>query len=88
MGSGAVEQWDVVVIGSGAGGMTAAVALANAGKRVLVLEQHYLPGGWTHTFSLEGHRFSPGVHYLGGLEEGGDMRAILEGIGVGGDMEF
>ncbi|HJM76720.1 MAG: NAD(P)/FAD-dependent oxidoreductase [Candidatus Thalassarchaeaceae archaeon] len=83
-----MEQWDVVVIGSGAGGMTAAVALANAGKRVLVLEQHYLPGGWTHTFSLEGHRFSPGVHYLGGLEEGGDMRAILEGIGVGGDMEF
>ena len=82
------ERWDVVVIGSGAGGMTAAVALCNAGKRVLVLEQHYLPGGWTHSFSLDGHRFSPGVHYLGGLHEGGDMRMVLEGLGVGGDMEF
>ncbi len=83
-----MQRWDVVVIGSGAGGMTAAVSLANAGKRVLVLEQHYLPGGWTHSFSLEGHRFSPGVHYLGGLQEGEPMRQILEGIGVGADLEF
>ncbi|MEZ6148190.1 MAG: hypothetical protein R3B91_22715 [Planctomycetaceae bacterium] len=34
--------------------MSAAVALSNLGKRVLVLEQHYLPGGWTHTFALDG----------------------------------
>jgi phytoene dehydrogenase-like protein len=83
-----MEQWDVVVIGSGAGGLTAAVALANSGKRVLVLEQHYLPGGWTHSFSLEGYRFSPGVHYLGQLGEGGEMRRVLEGLGVGSDLEF
>ena len=42
----------------------AAVCLAQAGQKVLVLEQHYLPGGWCHSFSLEGYRFSPGVHYL------------------------
>ena len=82
------ETWDVVVIGSGAGGLTAATALSNLGRKVLVLEQHYLPGGWTHTFALDGHKFSPGVHYIGQLGEGGGTREILEGIGVANDIEF
>ncbi|MCA9693431.1 MAG: NAD(P)-binding protein, partial [Myxococcales bacterium] len=32
------------------GGMTTAAMLARLGKRVLVLEQHYVPGGFTHEF--------------------------------------
>ena len=80
--------WDTVVIGSGPGGLTAAIALARAGQRVLVVEQHYLPGGWSHSFSLEGYRFSPGVHYLGDLGEGGSLRALYEGLGLGHDLAF
>jgi len=79
---------DVVVIGSGAGGMTAAVALARTGRRVLVLEQHDVPGGWCHSFQLDGHRFSPGVHYVGELGPGGRLRAVMEGLGVAGDLTF
>ena len=81
-------DYDAIVIGSGAGGMAAAVALAKAGERVLVLEQHYLPGGWCHSFPLEGYKFSPGVHYIGELQEGGRMRGIYEGLGVANDMVF
>jgi len=83
-----MTDFDVVVIGSGAGGLTAAVALQQQGLKTLVLEQHYVPGGWCHSFTLEGHRFSPGVHYIGELQPGGRMRAVYEGLGVSKDLQF
>lgn len=57
--------FDALVIGSGMGGMTTAACLAKLGKRVLVLEQHYLPGGFTHTFTRKGYTWDVGVHAVG-----------------------
>ena len=60
------ENWDAIVIGSGMGGLTAAVLLArHSGRRVLVLERHYEAGGFTHTFHRPGYQWDVGLHYIG-----------------------
>jgi all-trans-retinol 13,14-reductase len=83
-----MPDFDAIVIGSGAGGLTAALALARAGRRVMVFEQARLPGGYSQSFELEGFRFSPGVHYVGALGPGGTLRRVYEGLGVANDLSF
>jgi phytoene dehydrogenase-like protein len=83
-----MEVFDVVIIGSGVGGLATAICLAKAGKRVVVLEQHYVPGGWSHSFTLNGQRFSPGVHYVGLIGEGQSTSDLYKQLGIANDMVF
>jgi all-trans-retinol 13,14-reductase len=80
--------FDNIIIGSGAGGLAAAICLARAGQSVLVLEQHDVPGGWCHSFYLNGQRFSPGVHYIGRLDAGQSTSALYAGLGIANDLVF
>ncbi len=82
------EEFDTLVIGSGAGGLSAAICLAKAGQKVLVVEQHYVPGGWCHSFYVKGQRFSPGVHYIGLLDEGQSTNDLYKALGVANDLVF
>ncbi|MFM2092986.1 MAG: hypothetical protein RIS70_110 [Planctomycetota bacterium] len=60
---GVKDQYDVVVIGSGLAGMTAANILGRAGHRVLLLEQHYKLGGMATWFKRPGgHIFDVSLH--------------------------
>lgn len=83
-----MKEFDSIIIGSGAGGLSAAICLARAGQKVAVIEQHYVPGGWCHSFYLDGHRFSPGVHYIGSVDEGQSGRKLYEGLGIANDIVF
>ena len=83
-----MEAVDAVIIGSGVGGLATAICLARAGQKVLVLEQHYVPGGWSHSFTLNGQRFSPGVHYVGLINEGQSTNELYRGLGIANDMVF
>ena len=75
--------WDAIVIGSGMGGMTSAAILAKLGKRVLVLEQHYVPGGFTHTFTRKGYRWDVGVHAVGEVSDRSLPGRILQRLTEG-----
>ncbi|SOC15641.1 phytoene dehydrogenase-like protein [Alloalcanivorax xenomutans] len=57
--------YDVLVIGSGIGGLSAAACLSKLGKKVAVFEQHYTAGGFTHAYERNGYEWDVGVHYIG-----------------------
>jgi len=82
------SKWDTIVIGAGAGGLATAICLSRAGQKVLVLEKHDVPGGWCHSFYLDGHRFTPGVHYVGLLEDGEATSDLYRGLGIANDLTF
>src|SRR4051812_8311559 len=83
-----MEEFDTIIIGSGAGGLASAICMARAGQKVLVLEQHYVPGGWCHSFLIDGQRFSPGVHYIGRVDKGKSTADLLEGLEIANDLTF
>ncbi|MEZ5963123.1 MAG: NAD(P)/FAD-dependent oxidoreductase [Planctomycetota bacterium] len=81
------SEFDVIVIGSGMGGMTTATALSRMGHKVLLLEQAGTIGGLTHAFSRDGFTWDVGLHYCGsfGHEQAGGR--VLDWLS-GGAIEF
>lgn len=69
---------DTIVIGSGIGGLACAAALSKYGHRVLVLEQHFVPGGLTQTFTRRGFTWDVGIHYIGDMAPSSRTRTILD----------
>ena len=73
-------EWDYVVIGSGMGGMTTAAMLSKLGRRVLVLEGHYIPGGFTHSFKRKRWHWDVGVHAIGEVTSHAILGRVLHSL--------
>lgn len=74
-------SYDVVVVGAGNGGLAAALTSAVKGAKVLLLEQHNLPGGFATSFVRGRFEFEASLHELSSVGPGsnkGGVRVFLE----------
>ncbi|TYA75019.1 NAD(P)/FAD-dependent oxidoreductase [Seonamhaeicola marinus] len=82
------QHYDVVVAGSGLGGLVSAIILAKEGYKVCVLEKNNQYGGNLQTFVREKTIFDTGVHYIGGLSKGQNLYEYFKYIGIIDDLEL
>jgi all-trans-retinol 13,14-reductase len=69
--------YDAIVIGSGLGAMTFGAVMAKRGKKILLLEKHYVAGGFTHVFKRKEYEWDVGIHYVGDVHKDFTFMSIM-----------
>jgi len=77
-----MSRYDVVVAGSGLGGLECAAMLSKEGYSVCVLEKNPVFGGCLQSFSRAGHLLDTGIHYIGSLDPGQIMHQYFKYFGI------
>ena len=72
-----MADYDAIVVGSGAGGLSASLKLARGSRKTLLLEAMPNFGGYINPFRRNGYTFDTGLHYLGELSEGEFFSSLL-----------
>jgi all-trans-retinol 13,14-reductase len=72
-----MKKYDIVIIGSGLGGLICGYILGKNGYKVGIFEKHYQLGGCLQTFERKGVTFDTGMHYIGSMEPGQTLHQIF-----------
>jgi phytoene dehydrogenase-like protein len=81
-------HYDYAIIGMGIGGLTIGALLAQAGKKVIIFEQHEVPGGYGHTFRQGRFSFCAELHYVWDCGPGERVYQMLEKLGLEQKVPF
>ncbi len=76
------EKYDIVIVGSGLGGLVSGIILAKEGYSVCVLEKNNQFGGNLQTFVRDKTIFDTGIHYIGGLDKDQNLYKYFKYIGI------
>jgi len=74
------STWDVIVIGSGIGGLVTASQLAAKGAKTLVLERYLITGGSGGSFRREGYTFDVGASMIFWFGEKGHTNLLTRAL--------
>lgn len=83
-----MNKFDVIVIGSGLGGLLCGYILSKEGFKVCILEKHSQTGGNLQTFTRQGHKFETGVHYIGALGPNQTLNRYWNYFGLTNTLNF
>ncbi len=73
---------DVVITGSGIGGLMCGALLSLNGYRTIILEKHHRIGGNLQSFNRKGVRFNSAMHYVGAMEKGQILHQVFKYLGI------
>lgn len=77
-----MEKYDIIIIGSGLGGLVCANTLSKEGYKVCVLEKNFAFGGCLRSYNRNGRIIDTGIHYVGRLDEGQILNQYFKYMGI------
>lgn len=80
-----MHNFDVIIIGSGIGGLCAGSLLARYGKKVIICESHEIAGGAAHCFRRKGFKFDSGPSFYCGLTSANSLNPVKQILDVLGE---
>ena len=86
-----MNNYDVIIIGAGNGGLAAAATLSEKGKKVLLFEKHNIPGGCGTSFRRGRFEFEVALHqlsHLGTPEKPGPLREQFRRYGIEDEIDW